>query len=361
MKPANGRRIVGITLGDPGGVGPEIALKTVLDPRVGDACRPALFGSMQALQAHARVAGMALPALQRVRSLAEADWKADALPVVDTFDGAGGVDSSWPRIGQIEASHGAAAMAALEAAVDTARDGQLDAVIGGPIHELAIRQAGVYFDGHPSFLARRTGTQASRVFLMLCHGRKRIVHATLHVSVRQALEMIDEELVSRAIAACDAALRRIGCSRPRIGVSGLNPHAGEGGLFGAEDGEIIAPAVRNACAQGIDVFGPLGADTLLAREDCDAFVVMLHDQGHVAAKLAAPHTVAALTIGTPVIFSSVGHGTALDIAGRGQASAEAMVQAVLQVTNTAASRALVNPGGPIGHPSLEVLEGDSEC
>ncbi|MDP3174316.1 MAG: 4-hydroxythreonine-4-phosphate dehydrogenase PdxA, partial [Phenylobacterium sp.] len=188
------------------------------------------------------------------------------------------------------------------------------------------------------WLARRTGTPEEDVFLMLCWGSKRIAHATLHQSVRSALEVLTQDRIHRVLGAVETALRRMGIASPRIGVSGVNPHAGESGLFGAEETEIIEPAVRAARARGLNVVGPIGADTLLPRDDCDAFVVMLHDQGHILAKSAAPHGAAALSIGTSINFSSVGHGTAMDIAGKGQADPEALVQAVLQVTNAASRK-----------------------
>ncbi|MEO5669515.1 MAG: 4-hydroxythreonine-4-phosphate dehydrogenase PdxA, partial [Ramlibacter sp.] len=240
-----------------------------------------------------------------------------------------------PSLGQVKAEHGAAAIAALDAATGAALAGQIDAVVAGPIHEVAIRQAGIVFDGHPSWLAKRTGTPVDDVFLMLCWGDKRIAHATLHQSVRSALDALTADRIQRVIGAVDATLRRLGIAAPRIGVSGVNPHAGESGLFGSEEIEVIEPAVLLARARGLNVIGPIGADTLLPRTDCDAFVVMLHDQGHILAKSAAPHGAAALSVGTPIVFSSVGHGTAMDIAGKGEASPEAIVQAVLQVTNTA--------------------------
>jgi len=154
------------------------------------------------------------------------------------------------------------------------------------------------------------------------------VHATLHVSVRRAIELLTRERIGRAIRAADAALRRIGVARPRIAVSGLNPHAGEGGLFGDDEIERIAPAIEDARRDGVQVEGPVGADVLLGRAGYDAFVVMTHDQGHIAAKLLAPRRTAGLTIGTPVLFSSVAHGTAYDIAGKDLAQPDAIVEAI---------------------------------
>lgn len=323
---------VGITTGDPAGIGPEIALKTAADPRVRAVARPCVFGDPLALQAH--LARTGLPLRLRVHARASAIKEVGAIDEVDVVHVPG--LSAPPELGVVAGAHGAAAIAALDAATGAALDGRLDAVVAGPIHEVAIREAGIFFDGHPGWLARRTGTPVEDVYLMLCWGAIRIAHLTLHVSVREALAQVTQDRVGRVIATTGAALRRLGIDKPRIGVAGLNPHAGEAGLFGREEIEVIEPAVRAAQAQGLDVIGPIGADTLLPRRDCDAFVVMLHDQGHVLAKFDAPAGAAALSIGTPVLFSSVAHGTAMDLAGQGRASPEAMVQAVLQVCNAAA-------------------------
>lgn len=321
-------KTVGITLGDPAGVGPEIAMKAWADPRVRQRCRVVLFGDRRAIDTHAKRCGIEFPyrVLTSASQIPSAPNEAAIVHIDSLGDGL--------RLGQVSAVHGAAAVAALDMAVQAALDGHIDAIVGGPIHELAIKQAGIEFDGHPSYLARRTGTAVDEVVLMLCWGSMRIAHVTLHLSTRSALDMITRERVANVVRTTGHALRRLGIARPRIGVSGVNPHAGESGLFGREEIEVIAPAIEDVRGADLDVIGPIGADTLLSRTDCDAFVVMLHDQGHVPAKLMATHGAAALSIGTSVIFSSVGHGTALDIAGQGKANSEAMVQAILQVTNT---------------------------
>jgi 4-hydroxy-L-threonine phosphate dehydrogenase PdxA len=180
-------------------------------------------------------------------------------------------------------------------------------------------------------VARESGIDPDHVFMMLCFGDMRIAHATLHQSVRQAIEAITPERVCRVIAATVRTLERMGIAEPRLAVSGLNPHAGEGGLFGREEIEIIKPAIDAALAQGVDIAGPFGADTLFHMRDIDAFVVMLHDQGHIAAKLMAQNAAAALAIGTPILFSSVAHGSAHDIAGQGLADPTAMIEAVLRL------------------------------
>jgi 4-hydroxythreonine-4-phosphate dehydrogenase len=180
---------------------------------------------------------------------------------------------------------------------------------------------------------------------MLCFDAVRIVHATLHVSLRRAIELVTRSRVERVLRATHDALARLGIGAPRIAVAGLNPHAGESGLFGDDEREVIAPALAAARAAGIAADGPFGADTMLRRPGYDAFVVMYHDQGHIAAKLLAPNRTAGLTIGTPVLFSSVAHGSALDIAGQGRASAEAMVEAVARLAGARAAEPAVATRG----------------
>ena len=165
--------------------------------------------------------------------------------------------------------------------------------------------------------------------------RTRIVHCTLHQSVKEAITLITREKVLHVIETTYRALQRSGVAAPKIAVGGLNPHAGEDGLFGREEIDFIKPAIEAAAAKGIAAAGPFGADTMFHRQGFDAFIVMLHDQGHIPAKLLAPGATAALTIGTPILFSSVAHGSAYEIAGMGIANPQAMITALLQLTNSA--------------------------
>ena len=326
---------VGIAIGDPAGVGPEIALKAALDPRVRRVARPVLFGDPRAVRAHAEACAIAVT----VETFARADavtWRDGAVPLV-ALDHFG---AEPLELGTVRAVNGRAAVDAARAAIAAALAGNIEAVVAAPQTETAIHAAGIAFDGYPSFVARCTGVPAEDAFLMLCFDQARIVHATLHVSLRRAIELVTRKRVERVLRATHDTLRRLGIGAPRIAVAGLNPHAGEGGLFGDEEQKTIAPAIEVARANGIAAEGPFGADTMLGRPGYDAFVVMFHDQGHVAAKLLAPNRAAGLTIGTPVLFSSVAHGSALDIAGQGRASAEAMVEAVFRLVGARAVAAV---------------------
>jgi 4-hydroxy-L-threonine phosphate dehydrogenase PdxA len=220
--------------------------------------------------------------------------------------------------------------------VRAALSGKVQAVVAAPHNETAIHQAGIEFDGYPSFVARLCGLAPEDGILMLCfqyEGREiRIAHVTLHTSVATALRLITPERVARTIQEVAGTLRKLGIAQPRIGLSGVNPHAGENGLFGDDEINRLKPALAEARAAGIEVDDPIGADILIQKKGYDAYIVMLHDQGHIAAKLLAPQRVAGMTIGTPVIFSSVAHGSAHDIAGKNLAKHGAMLEAIARVT-----------------------------
>ena len=326
---------IAISTGDPAGIGPEIALKAALDPRVREICRPLLVGDRGVLDAHARACGLA-PAIRTVLRAADASWNDDEVTLLERRQFAPGE----LHIGAIAAPHGEAALDSAKAAIDAALAGAVDAVVAAPQTESAIKLAGIEFDGYPTFVARCTGVAPDDAFLMLCFdsggAEMRIAHATLHVSLRRAIRLVTRDRVLRAIRAADSALRRMGIASPRIAVSGLNPHAGEGGLFGSEEEEIIAPAIGDAAKNGVAAEGPFPADTMFGKKGYDAFVVMVHDQGHIIAKTHAPQGAAALAIGTPVLFSSVAHGSALDIAGKNRADPRAAVAAIRRLAGVSA-------------------------
>jgi 4-hydroxythreonine-4-phosphate dehydrogenase len=325
---------IAIATGDPAGIGPEISLKAALDPAVRAACDPILVSDPAVIVRHAKACGIATD-LQIVSRISDAAPSPGTLTLLDCKQ----PDAAELPLGATSPVSGRASIAFAAAAVKAALAGEVDAVLGAPQNETSIAKAGIPFDGHPSFVARQTGTDPDGVFMMLCFGDVKVAHATLHQSVRNAIASITLDRVASVIAATDRTLKQMGVAKPRIAVSGLNPHAGEGGLFGSEEIEIIGPAITVAAAQGIDVSGPFGADTMFHTKGIDAFVVMLHDQGHVPAKFMAPNATIALTIGTPILFSSVAHGSAHDIAGKGIASPKAMIEAILHL---AGARSPVN-------------------
>jgi 4-hydroxy-L-threonine phosphate dehydrogenase PdxA len=306
---------IAIATGDPAGIGPEISIKAALDPAVQKLCRPVVIGDRGALEQHAKACRLPLAGIDVVQ---RNQFKPGEL-----------------KIGTVDAAHGRAALDSAQVAIEGALAGDYHAVVAAPHTETAIHAAGIAFDGYPSFVARTAGLAPEDGILMLCFGHEgreiRIAHVTLHASVMNSLSMITQPRVMRTIHAVWETLKKLGIEKPRIAVSGVNPHAGEGGAFGREDLDIVAPAIEQARRDGIVADGPIGADTLIQRKAYDAYVVMLHDQGHVAAKLLAPNGSAALTIGTPVLFSSVGHGSALDIAGKGKAEHRAMVEAITRL------------------------------
>jgi len=319
----NDKPIIAIATGDPAGIGPEISLRAALDPGVRELCRPVLVGDPTVIQRHAEACR--LPAnFELLEQLNGTAWPDDRLPLLACRSN----ESADIAFGSTSAASGRVSLAAARTAIQAALAGQADAVVAAPQNQTSIARAGIAFDGYPSFVARETGLDPHDVYLMLCFGDTKIVHCTLHVGVREAITLITRERVSHVIRTADRTLRQLGAASPKIYVSGLNPHAGEDGLFGREEVDIIKPAIAAAAADGVQVAGPFGADTMFHKTDGDAFIVMLHDQGHITAKLVARHATAGLAIGSPILFSSVAHGSGHDIVGKGVADPTAMIQAI---------------------------------
>jgi len=318
---------IAIAAGDPSGIGPEISIRAALDPTVRAACDPIVVCDPGVIERHAKACGIKID-MHVAERASDADWSGHRLNVLACAQ----PEAASLAFGVTSAASGRASIAFARMAVKAALAGDADAVVAAPQNETSIALAGIKFDGHPSFVARETGADENDVYMMLCFGDKRIVHATLHQSVRDAIASITREKVLCVIQATDRALKRLGVVAPKICVGGLNPHAGEGGLFGREEIEIIKPAIDIATAEGLGVDGPFGADIMFHKKGFDAFIVMLHDQGHIAAKLLAENATAALTIGVPILFSSVAHGSAHDIAGQGIASPVAMIDAMLRLS-----------------------------
>jgi 4-hydroxythreonine-4-phosphate dehydrogenase len=324
--------LLGVTVGDPAGIGPEIVLKAAADPRTREA-RLIAIGSVEALAAAAAVVPDA-PALNVVAAPADARFEPGTLDVIAVPS-----DVSVP-IGRLSAEAGQIAFEGVERAVALALDGAIDGIVTAPLNKEAIALAGHPYPGHTEILADLTGT---RDFAMMLTALKlRVVHVTTHVGIRQMLERVTTERVLTTIRLADRALRDMGIDAPSVGVAGLNPHAGEGGLFGDEEGRVISPAIEQARREGIDASGPWPADTLFGRAvagDFDVAIAMFHDQGHIAVKVLGFETGVNATIGLPIVRTSVDHGTAFDIAGTGRANHDSLVEAIAVGAAMAQARA----------------------
>jgi len=327
--------IIGITMGDPAGIGPEIIAKAFGGRTVQERCRPLVFGDARTIRQACRFVNCP----DEVRSIVKVDDARFEPGAIDVFD-LKNVDVTQLRLGEVSAMAGQAAFESIEAAIEHAMNRMIDAVVTAPIHKTALNRAGHAFAGHTEIFAKFTDT--SDYAMMLAEGNLRVVHVSTHLSLRQACNAVSKDRVLRVIRLGHDACRRLEIPKPRIGVAGLNPHAGEEGLFGDEETEHIAPAIRAARAEGLDVEGPVPADTLypkVAGGGYDIGVAMYHDQGHIPVKMLGFKYDAArggwteinginVTLGLPILRVSVDHGTAFDQAGKGTASAESLLHAV---------------------------------
>ncbi|HEX3179669.1 MAG TPA: 4-hydroxythreonine-4-phosphate dehydrogenase PdxA [Beijerinckiaceae bacterium] len=317
---AEAPQAIALAIGDPNGIGPEIAVKAARHFADNLQIEIIIVGDEQVVRFYAQRFAPDLP----IQFCGEDTRGARALKLVP-------VQSLPPDAfmpGKAGAPSGRATVDYVSAAIRLIREGRAASVVACPHSETAVNAAGIRFSGYPGLIARLTDIPESEVFLMLVGGGLRIVHVTLHERLQDALSRLMPDLVCKAVNAAADALRSQGIARPKIGLFGINPHAGEGGLFGDDDERITAPAAAALRHAGLDVEGPLGADLMLARRDVDAFVAMYHDQGHIPVKLLAGRNSAAMSIGAGFVFSSVGHGSAFDIAGRGTAEPDALIRAI---------------------------------
>ena len=315
---------IGITLGDPAGIGPEVALKAVRDPKILAAVRPVLLGPRAALEHYAR--RLRLTARLSISSELPDRPATGEIVALDT----GGFELPEIPFGQVHVECGRAALAAIRRGVALAREGLLDALVTGPIHKKSAQLAGIIGAGHTEFIAHLC--HVTDVRLMLVGPRLRIIHVSAHVSLRDALELIRRKRIVRTIQLGAEVLKRLGMPRARLAVAGVNPHASDSGLFGNEEEREIRPAVTQARRAGFRVEGPLSPDTVFLRATQGEFnlvVAMYHDQGHIAAKTLGFAEAVNVTAGLPIIRTSVDHGTAFDLVGRNQADSKNMESAIL--------------------------------
>ena len=352
---------VAITMGDAAGIGPEIIVRALADPEVGRACRPVVLGDLRVLRR-----AMALTAadldLHRIQGegiervgvegieaetlagRSERIFERAGIACIDFAD----VEVETLRPGVVAAANGAAAVRYTRAAARLALAGRVDAIVSAPLNKAAMHAAGLRYEGHTEILAEEAGARQCAMVLLV--GPMRIMLLTNHVSLREACDLVTSERVLERLRLADAGLRWLGIGRPRIAVAGLNPHAGEEGIFGREEQDAIVPAIRAARAQGIDVVGPFPADTLFVKARDGAFDLTLalhHDQGLLPAKLLGFGRMVTVLFGLPFVRTSVGHGTAYDIAWTGCADHGNMVEAI-RVASELAGHAVRVPASGAG-------------
>lgn len=327
------RPIIAITMGDAAGVGPEIIMKSLAYAELYNSCRPLVIGDADRLRAAGTIVGSTL----EVRSL-QADELDSAQYVRGTVDCLDmpliPKDLPW---GKLSAQAGDAAYQFLAAAAKLAIEGKVGAICTAPLNKEALFAGGHRFPGHTEILAHLTGT--AEVSMMLSTAKLKVTHVTTHIGLIDAIQRIEPGLVERTIARAHAVLVKSGNPAPKIGVCGINPHAGENGLFGhGEEKQKIVPAVEACRARGWNVVGPLPADTLFylaQRGDYDMVIAMYHDQGHGPIKVLGLESGVNITIGLPVVRTSVDHGTAFDIAGTGVADERSLLEAIRQAVQLA--------------------------
>jgi len=326
---------LGITMGDPAGVGPEITAKALARPDVVATCHPVVIGDGAIMAATLEILKSPLR-LHVVREVGDCAFAPGTLECLDLAN----VDAAALPRAAVSAEAGRAAYAYIERAVRLCQSGEIDGIVTAPVNKEALAAAGVPHSGHTEILAKLSATKD---FAMLLMGRElKVIHVTTHVALRRVPDLVTPERVKRVVELAQQTMNFLGVARPKIAVCGLNPHAGEDGLFGDEEKIAIIPALEAARRDGLDVYGPLPADTLFSRArggEFDIVVAMYHDQGHVPVKTLGFNydegtgtwtglSGVNVTVGLPFLRVSVDHGTAFDRAWKGIANPESMIEAL---------------------------------
>lgn len=335
MTKTKNKPLLGITMGDPAGIGPEVIAKALVRPALRRLCRPIVIGSFPVMQQTVKSLKFRMNVI-RLEGHEVPPSQSNQLAVLDPLDRPLG---RFPR-GVAAAETGAASVLFIKKAVELAQLGCIDGIVTAPINKEAINLAGCHFPGHTELLADLTATPESG--MMIVGGPLRVMFVTTHVAIKDLPTLLTQAKIEKAIRLAHRALQDLfGIQKPRVGVAALNPHAGEHGLFGDEEARVILPATRAAQAQGIRASDPLPADTLFgkaARGDYDGVVALYHDQGLIPLKLVAFGTCVNLTVGLPIIRTSVDHGTAFDIVGKGVADPGSLTEAIRLAAELVARR-----------------------
>jgi len=316
--------LLALTLGDPAGTGPELLNQALALSDLRAICRPLVVGDAATLDRARAFTGSTLR-IRAIDSPEAATFATDAIDVLDLHN----VDTAQFKLGRIDPMCGQAAYDAIKVATELARAGRVNGIVTSAINKAALNQAGHHFDGHTGLLAHLCG--APRATMMLVADKLRVSHVSTHVPLRVAIDRVRPPRILEVLQLTHDAVRRLGIEHPRLAVAGLNPHAGEGGLFGDEEEKFIAPAIAEARGLGLDVHGPFPGDTIFFRTlqgEFDAAIAMYHDQGHVAAKMLGIWRGVNVTLGLPIIRTSVEHGTDFANAGTGRGDPRSLVEAI---------------------------------
>ena len=337
MNPLNEKRpILAITMGDPAGIGPEIIVKTLKHTDVFECCRPLIVGDRRVFERAFGFNAIGELPFEIIEQPGAGRFQAGTLPLLDLPC----ADPGQCKLGEVSVAAGKAAVECVLKACDLALEKTVDAVVTTPLNKAAMNLAGYAYAGHTEIFKERTGAQ--KVTMMLTGGTLRVVHVSTHVSLQEAVARVKQARVAEVIQLAHDVCKDLGMQEPRIAVAGLNPHAGEGGLFGTEEQTEIQPAVEMCRAKGWNISGPLPPDTVFLRAmkgEFDIVVAMYHDQGHIPMKLLAFDTGVNVSLGMPIIRTSVDHGTAFDIAGTGKAREDSLLAAIDVAIQLASNRA----------------------
>lgn len=334
--PVHIRPILAITMGDPAGIGPEIIVKALLMPRVWRVCRPLVIGSRTIFERTIRSMKTSLPIVLvdgHDTSTTTQVFRRGRLPLFDPFS----IPVRSIKLGRASAKTGEMAVTCIQSAVQLAQAGCVEGLVTAPINKEAMHLAGYHYPGHTEMLADLTKSKESGMMIM--GGSLKIMFTTTHLALRDVPNALTVQNILKAIRLAHFGLKQLfGIKKPRIAVAGLNPHAGENGLFGDEEHRLIIPAIRRAKSQGISCSGPHSADTMFAKALTGAFdgiVVLYHDQGLIPLKTVAFGRCVNITVGLPILRTSVDHGTAFDIAGKWKADPTSLVDAIVMAVQLA--------------------------
>jgi len=315
-----------ITMGDPAGIGPEITVKALAHRKVSEICRPVVIGTVLVLEEAIAVTNLPVK-VKPIRNLGEGTFRWGVINVLEV----GHLDPQEFRIGKVGAASGKASMEYVEKALELVEKGEAHVMVNAPLNKQSTRAAGYEDRGHLEFFSRKLGIENCAT--MLVNEPLRVVHLSTNVSLKEACQEVTKKHVFDKLLLTHESFKQFGFEHPRIGVAGLNPHAGDGGLLGREEIEQIIPAIEEARSAGIDVEGPFPTDSFFSQilegqREFDAVIAMYHDQGHLPVKLRRPERCVSVALGFPFVRTTVEHGTAFDIAGKNMANAVSFEEAM---------------------------------